>query len=436
MIERYARPELTALWAPEARYQAWLEVELAACAAMERRGTVPAGTAERIRAAVRLDPERIAEIETTTKHDVIAFLTQVEESVGEEARWLHFGMTSSDVLDTSFAMLLTRAVDLILVELDGLRAALRRRAYEHKDTLIIGRSHGMHAEPTTFGLVLSSFWDELARGRRRLELARAHIAVGKLSGAVGTFSNVDPEIEVEVCHALGLEPERVASQVVHRDRHAEYFTALALVGTTVERFAVQVRHWQRSEVGEAEEAFSTGQKGSSAMPHKRNPILSENLTGLARMLRGYAHSAMENVALWHERDISHSSVERIIGPDATTLLHFMLRRATQLVDNLVVYPERMRENFARTGSIVFSQRLLLELARAGVARQTAYVWVQRNAMRALAGEGDFATLVGADADIAGHLGAELVAQVFDPAAHLKHVDYIFRRVFEAPDPAP
>jgi adenylosuccinate lyase len=429
LIERYSRPELNALWAPAARYEAWLSVELAACEAMETLGEVPAGTAEGIRGRVRLDPERILEIEQTTKHDVIAFLTQVEETAGEDARWLHLGMTSSDVLDTSFALLLVRAVDLIIEALDEARAALRARAVEHRHTPIMGRSHGMHAEPTTFGLVLATFWDELGRGRERLLAARKTIAVGKISGAVGTFANLDPRVEAAVCARLGLRPEPVSSQIVHRDRHAEYFTALALVGTTIERLAVQVRHWQRSELGEAEEPFTAGQKGSSAMPHKRNPILAENLTGLARLLRGYAQTAMENVALWHERDISHSSVERIIGPDATTLLHFMLKRTTHLVRNLVVYPERMAAHVDLTGGLIFSQRLLLDLARAGVARQTAYVWVQRNAMAASRGGDDFRTRVLADADINAHLAPEIVARAFDLSAHLRHVDTIFERVF-------
>ncbi len=429
MIERYARPELLALWAPAARYEAWLDVELNACLAMEALGQVPAGTAEGIRGRVRLDPARILEIENTTKHDVIAFLTQVEETAGDDARWLHLGLTSSDVLDTSFAVLLVRALDLIVEALDRTRAALRARAFEHKRTPVMGRSHGMHAEPTTFGLVLATFYDELGRGRERLLAARGRIAVGKISGAVGTFANVEPEVERRVCAALGLTPEGVSSQIVHRDRHAEYFNALALVGTTLERFAVQVRHWQRSEVGEAEEPFTAGQKGSSAMPHKRNPILAENLTGLARLLRGYAQTAMENVALWHERDISHSSVERIIGPDATTLLHFMLERTTHLVRHLVVYPERMAAHMGQTGGVIFSQRLLLDLARAGVQRQTAYVWVQRNAMRSFAEGADFATLVQADPDISTHLPAEVIRRAFDLEWHLRHVDTIFARVF-------
>ena len=431
MIERYARPEMLALWSPEARYEAWLAVELAACEAMEAEGDVPVGTAARIRGRVRLDARRIAEIEATVKHDVIAFLTQVEETVGDDARWLHLGLTSSDVLDTSFAMLLTRAIDAVIGGLDGLLAAVRRRAFEHKDTVMIGRSHGMHAEPTTFGLALAIFHDELARNRVRLLGARARIAVGKVSGAVGTFANVSPAVEARVCAALALTPAPASSQIVQRDRHAEYFNALALLGASLERFAVQVRHWQRSEVGEAEERFTAGQKGSSAMPHKRNPILSENLCGLARLLRGYAHAAMEDVALWHERDISHSSVERVIGPDATTLAHFMVQRATGLVADLVVYPQRMQRNLEASGGLVYSQRLLLDLARAGVARQTAYAWVQRNAMRAVEQGVDFRQAVLDDPDIGAALDPATVERAFDPAHHLRHVDTIFERVFGA-----
>ncbi len=429
MIERYTRPEMAELWAPKARYEAWLEVEIRACEAMERTGSVPEGTAARVRERVRLDPERIAVIEGTVKHDVIAFLTQVEETVGDDARWLHLGMTSSDVLDTSFAWLLTRAVDLVLDRLDALLGAVKTRAFEHKHTLMVGRSHGMHAEPTTFGLVLAILHDELARGRVRLEMARANIAVGKISGAVGTFANVSPEVEAHVCTSMGLAPAPASSQIVQRDRHAELFNAMAILGGTVERFAIQVRHWQRSEVREAEERFTAGQKGSSAMPHKRNPIASENLTGQARLLRGYAGMALENQGLWHERDISHSSVERTIGPDATTTLHYTLHRCTGLVANLVVYPERMRANLELSGGLVYSQRLLLDLARAGVARQTAYTWVQRNAMAAIEGATPFCEGVLADPDIGAHLDASTIERAFDPSWHLRHVDTIFERVF-------
>ncbi len=426
MIERYTRPEMARLWSPQARYEAWLAVELAACEAMEDEGLVPRGVASRVRARARVDADRIAEIEEVTKHDVIAFLSQIEEQVGEDARWLHLGLTSSDVLDTSFAILLTQATDLVLEQLDALLAATKRRALEHKHTPMVGRSHGMHAEPTTFGLALASFHAELQRDRERLERARERIAHGKISGAVGTFANVPPSIEAAVCAELGLEPEPVSTQVVPRDRHAELFSTFAIVGATIERIAVQVRHWQRTEVGEAAEPFAPGQKGSSAMTHKRNPILSENLTGLARMLRGYASAALEDVALWHERDISHSSVERMIGPDATATLHFMIFRCARLIDGLDVYPERLRRNLELSGGIIYSQRLLLDLVRAGVPRQRAYEWVQRNALR---GDADFASLVLADADIGRHLDAAAVKRVFDPAYHLRHVDDIFRRVF-------
>lgn len=431
MIERYTRPEMAELWSAQARYDAWLAVELAACEAMEAEGLVPEGTAGRVREKARVDPARIAEIEATVKHDVIAFLTQVEETAGEEARWLHLGMTSSDVLDTSFGLLLTRAMDLILDKVVELRRVVRRRAFEHKSTIMVGRSHGMHAEPTTFGLVMAILYSELGRHEDRLRAARERIAVGMISGAVGTFANVPPSVEARVCASLGLTPAPVSNQVIQRDRHAEYFNALALLGATIEKFAVEVRHLQRNEVGEAQEAFTKGQKGSSAMPHKKNPILSENLTGLARLLRGYGQTALENVALWHQRDISHSSVERMIGPDATTTAHFMLHRAIGLVDGLVVHADRMRANLESSGGLIYSQRLLLDLVRAGVGRQEAYVWVQRNALAAHEGRGDFQSNVLADPDITARLESEQVARIFDPGYHLRHVDAIFARVFGA-----
>ncbi|HEX8952355.1 MAG TPA: adenylosuccinate lyase, partial [Polyangia bacterium] len=346
MIDRYSRKELRALWSDQRRYDVWLDVELAACAAMEREGSVPAGTAARVRekAGGKLSPARILEIEERTRHDVIAFLTHVEELAGADARWLHLGMTSSDVLDTSLAILLGAATDEIIGGLDLLMAALRRRAEEHRHTAMIGRSHGIHAEPVTLGIVFAGFYAEARRNRRRLQAARRSIAVGKVAGAVGTYANVSPTVEKEALAALGLRPETVATQVVQRDRHAELFDALALLGASVEKLAIQIRHWQRTEVGEAEEAFGKGQKGSSAMPHKKNPILSENLTGLARLLRSYASAALEDVALWHERDISHSSVERVAMPDATILADFMLARATGLVKGLVVHPDKMQAN--------------------------------------------------------------------------------------------
>ena len=373
MIPRYTRPELTELWSDHHRYETWLRIELAACSAMESAGRVPKGTAEAVRekAAGRLDPVRILEHEERTRHDVIAFLTHVEELVGEPARWLHLGMTSSDVLDAGLAITLVEAADQIIAGLDLLRAACRRRAEEHRATPAIGRTHGIHAEPITAGLVFAGFYTELGRARRAFVAARDEVAVGKIAGAVGTYANLDPSIETAALSALGLQRETVPTQIVARDRHAAYFTALARIGAAVERIALTVRHWQRTEVGEATEAFGKGQKGSSAMPHKKNPILSENLCGIARLLRSYALAAMEDVALWHERDISHSSVERVIGPDGTGLCDFMLRRAAGLVEGLVVNVDRMRRNLEMTGGLFFSEAVLLELVRKGMARQAA-----------------------------------------------------------------
>ncbi|HEY3356267.1 MAG TPA: adenylosuccinate lyase [Polyangia bacterium] len=429
MIPRYTRPELAELWSDGRRFATWLEVELRACEAMEADGLVPAGTAAAVRGRVRLDPERILEIERTTRHDVIAFLTQVEESAGEAARWLHLGLTSSDVLDTAFAILLRDAMGYVLGGVDRLLTALERRAREHRDTPCMGRSHGMHAEPITLGLVFARWHAEMRRNRDRLVRARTAIAVGKIAGAVGVYGNLPPSVEAQALGALGLSPETVATQVVARDRHAEYFTALAVLGTGIEQIALTVRHWQRTEVGEAEEPFGRGQKGSSAMPHKKNPILSENLCGLARLLRTNALAALEDVALWHERDISHSSVERVIGPDSTTLADFMLQRTADLVDGLVVYPERMRANLERSGGLCFSEALLLALVRQGLGRQAAYEKVQRNALRALRGEGRFRDLLAADPDVTAHLGAAAIDECFDLGHHLRHVGAIFDRAF-------
>jgi adenylosuccinate lyase len=435
MIDRYSRKELRALWSDQRRYDTWLDVELAACAAMEREGTVPAGTAARVRekAAGKLVPARILEIEERTRHDVIAFLTHVEELAGADARWLHLGMTSSDVLDTSLAILLGAATDEILGGLDLLMAALKRRAEEHRHTAMIGRSHGIHAEPVTLGIVFAGFYAEARRNRRRLAAARAGIAVGKIAGAVGTYANVSPTVEQEALAALGLRPETVATQVVQRDRHAELFGALALLGASVEKLAIQIRHWQRTEVGEAEEAFGKGQKGSSAMPHKKNPILSENLTGLARLLRGYAVPALENVALWHERDISHSSVERMIGPDATALADFMLRRAAGLVDGLVVHAPRMQKNLALTGGLIFSEGVMLALVRTGLPRQTAYEIVQRSALRARDEGGDFKALLAADPEVSARLPAGALDAAFNLEHHLRHADRIIDRALSDED---
>jgi adenylosuccinate lyase len=433
MVPRYSRPEAVLCWSDRARYDTWLEVELAACAAMEALGTVPSGTADKVRAKAqgRLDPAKIDEHERTTRHDVIAFLTHVEELAGEPARWLHLGMTSSDVLDTATALQCRRAIDLILAGVDGLRAALVERAREHQHTPMIGRSHGIHAEPTTAGLVFLRFYAELGRARRRIEAARAAISVGKIAGAVGTYGNVSPEVEARALAALGLSPETVATQIVARDRHAEMLGALALLGAAIEQIALQVRHWQRTEVGEAQEPFGKGQKGSSAMPHKKNPILSENLCGLSRLLRAYADAALENVALWHERDISHSSVERVALPDATILADFMLSRATGLIQGLVVATERMRENLERTAGLIFSESIMLALVKTGLPRQRAYEMVQRAALAAHAGQDRFRALLGADAEVTARLSpAELDAQ-FDLHHHLRHVDVIFARALAA-----
>ena len=428
MIPRYTPSDLSALWSSERRYQVWLDVELAACDSMEEAGVVPKGVAGRIRdKKLVLDAARIEEIERTTKHDVIAFLTHVEELAGDDARWLHRGMTSSDVLDTSFAILLRDAADGLVKRTGALLESLAKRAREHAKTPMIGRSHGIFAEPVTFGLALAGHHAELARGKERLVRAREQIAVGKIAGAVGTYAHLSPAIEARALSALGLRAETVSTQVVARDRHAELFCAMALVAAGIERFATNVRHWQRSEVGEAEEAFTVGQKGSSAMPHKRNPILSENLCGLARVVRAACIPALENVALWHERDISHSSAERMIAPDATSTLAFMLDRARGLVEGLVVYPDRLKENMGRAAELYFSEAVLLALVESGMARQEAYVLVQRNAMRAWRGDGAFRDNLGADADVSSRLSKDTLARLFDLEHALQHVPGIVER---------
>ncbi|MCG3174276.1 MAG: Adenylosuccinate lyase [Myxococcota bacterium] len=435
MIPRYAHPEMTAIWEPAEKFRVWLDIELEAARAMAARGDVDSAAFAGIEGPLsihRFTPEDIEEIdaiERTVKHDVIAFLTFIENRYGAATRILHFGMTSSDVLDTSLAVLLTRAGRLLRRDRDAAMEAVKSRALEHRLTPMIGRSHGVHAEPITFGLKLAGWYDELQRGRHRLVEAIRAVGVGKISGAVGTFANVHPEVEARVMKRLGLMCEPAATQVVHRDRHAQFFGALALIGASLERFVVEIRHLQRTEVREAEEFFSEGQKGSSAMPHKRNPVLSENITGLARLLRGYALAALENVPLWHERDISHSSVERIIAPDATVTLDFALRRFTGLVKNLVVYPERMRQNLEAAHGVIFSQRVLLELARRGAPRQQAYVIVQRNAQRAFLEGKSFESLLLQDADLLSMLDADTLRQCFSLDTHLRHVDEIFRRVF-------
>ena len=432
MIPRYSRPDMVKIWSPETKFRIWYEIEAHACDAMADIGVIPKENAEAVWKAkdVDFDVARIDEIEAVTKHDVIAFLTHLAEIVGaEEARFVHQGMTSSDVLDTCFNIQLVRAADLLLADLDGLLEALRRRAYEHKNTVRIGRSHGIHAEPTTMGLTFARFYAEMDRNRTRLRTARAEIATGAISGAVGTFANIDPQIEAHVCEKLGLEPEPISTQVIPRDRHAAFFATLGLVASSIENIATEIRHMQRTEVLEAEEFFSKGQKGSSAMPHKRNPVLTENLTGLARLVRAAVVPALENVALWHERDISHSSVERNIGPDATVTLDFALVRLTQVIDKLVVYPENMRNNMNKFRGLVMSQRVLLALTQAGVSREDAYRLVQHNAMKVWEDDKDFQTELLADLDVMSVLSAEEVREKFDIGYHTKHVDTIFGRVF-------
>jgi adenylosuccinate lyase len=428
MIPRYTPKEFAELWSDATRYATWLEVELAACEAMETAGLVPAGTAATLRdQKLELDARRIQAIEETTRHDVIAFLTHVEELAGPPARWLHRGMTSSDVLDTSLALLLVRATDSLLGRLDGLNEALARRAREHAQTPMIGRSHGIHAEPTTFGVALAGHLAEMKRGRLRLLRAREEIAVGKIAGAVGTYAHLSLEIEERALTRLGLRAETVSTQVVARDRHAAFFSALAVVAAGIERLATNVRHWQRTEVGEAEERFSAGQKGSSAMPHKRNPIASENLCGLARVVRAAVVPALENVALWHERDISHSSVERMIAPDATATLAFMLDRARSLVDGLVVYPARLKENLDRTGELFYSEAVMIALVQKGLPRQRAYEMVQRNAMRAFEGSGKFRELLGADAELGAKLSPAELDECFDIEHALRYAEALVER---------
>jgi len=429
MIERYTRREMARIWEPENRFRIWLEIELLACEAQVRLGNVPEEAARRIREKASFDIRRIDEIEQTVKHDVIAFLTSVADYIGDDSRFLHIGMTSSDVLDTSLALQLVQASDLLIDDIQRLMEVIRRRAFEHRMTPMIGRSHGIHAEPVTFGLKMALWYDEMRRNLTRMRHARETIAYGKISGAVGTFANIDPSVEAYVCERLGLMPAPCSTQIIQRDRHAEFFTTLAVIASSIEKFAVEIRHLQRTEVLEAEEFFSKGQKGSSAMPHKRNPVLSENLSGLARLIRGYAVSALENVPLWHERDISHSSVERVIAPDATILLDFMLNRAIGLIGNLVVYPENMLRNLDLMGGLHNSQRILLKLAAAGASRERAYELVQRNAMKVWTEKKDLATELINDPDVRGYLSEEEIRDAFDLGYHLKHVDTIFNRVF-------
>ena len=429
MIDRYARDIMKKIWSPENRFQKWLAIEIAACEALCTLGLVPEPALKNIKEKARFDVKRIDEIEQVTRHDVIAFTTCVAEYVGEDARYIHWGLTSSDVLDTAFSLLLKESADVILKDIDDFLAVLKDKALQYKDTVMIGRTHGIHAEPITLGLKLAVWYDEMKRHRRRMERARENISYGKISGAVGTFAYNPPFVEQHVCEKCGLKPAPISTQILQRDLHAEYFTTLALIGSSLDKFATEIRHLQRTEVSEAAEFFSAGQKGSSAMPHKQNPILSENISGLARVLRGNALAAMENVALWHERDISHSSVERVIGPDSTTLLDFMLGRFTGLIKNLLVYPEKMLANMNITRGIFFSQKLLLELTRGGMTREDAYRLVQKNALQAWKEQKDFIALVQADPEITRVLAKKEIAASCDIRFFFQHVDEIFKRVF-------
>ncbi|QND47291.1 adenylosuccinate lyase [Rhizobium lusitanum] len=432
MIPRYSRPEMVAIWSPETKFRIWFEIEAHACDALAALGVIPKSAAETIwekGGKATFDVDRIDEIEAVTKHDVIAFLTHLAEIVGPDARFVHQGMTSSDVLDTCFNIQLVRATDIMLADIDKLLEALKRRAFEHKDTVTIGRSHGIHAEPITFGVKMALAYAEFERCKQRLIAAREEVATCAISGAVGTFANIDPRVEEHVAAALGLKPEPVSTQVIPRDRHAMYFATLGVVASSIERLSVEIRHLQRTEVLEAEEYFSPGQKGSSAMPHKRNPVLTENLTGLARMVRSYALPAMENVALWHERDISHSSVERMIGPDATVTLDFALSRLTTVIDKLLVYPENMMNNLNKFRGLVHSQRVLLALTQAGVSREDSYRLVQRNAMKVWEQGKDFLEELLADQEVRAALSEEEIREKFDLGYHTKHIDTIFKRVF-------
>jgi len=429
MISRYTRPEMGFIWELENRYAKWLDVELAACESMSEEGLIPVEALETIKKKAGFSVERILEIEEETKHDVIAFLTNIEEHVGPDSRYVHLGLTSSDILDTSFALLLKEAMDMIIQDVKNFLEVIKRRAFEHKHTVMIGRSHGIHAEPITFGLKLAVWYSEMTRNLKRLEEAQDVISYGKLSGAVGTFANITPKIEAVTMKRLGLRPAEISTQIIQRDRHAQYFTSLAILAGTLEKIAVEIRHLQRTEVLEAEEAFSKGQKGSSAMPHKKNPVGSENISGLARLVRSNSLAAMENMPLWHERDISHSSVERVIGPDSTILIDYMLHRMTGIIDRLVVHSDRMVENLNKMKGLTFSQQILMKLATKGLERQEAYVMVQRNAMKVWEEGLDFKGLILADQEIGKHLSKDEIEEIFDLDYHLKYVDEIFERVF-------
>jgi adenylosuccinate lyase len=431
MIPRYTLPGMGALWSEHNRFQKWLDVEIAVCEVHAEMGTIPADALAEIKSKAAFTVERINEIERTTDHDVIAFTTALAENIGEAARFVHYGLTSSDVVDTANALLLRDSCDLLLKRIDALLEVLKRRAHEFKHTPQVGRTHGVHAEPTSFGLTFALWYDETRRNRARLERAREAVAVGKISGAVGAFAHLDPEVEERVCARLGLKPAPVSTQIIQRDRYAEYLCTLAVVASSLDKFALQIRHWQRTEVREAQEQFKRGQKGSSAMPHKRNPILSERICGMARLVRGYAVAGLESVALWHERDISHSSAERVVLPDASIALDYMLAKATSLIDTLVVYPERMLENLNSTGGLVFSQQLLLALTQAGVSRERAYEWVQRNSMKVWDEGGTLRERALADPDITAKLSREQIERVFSLDTYTRNVDKIFARVFDS-----
>jgi len=429
MIERYTLPEMGALWTEQSKFQKWLEVEIAVCEVHAEMGTIPRDALEQIKARAKFSVERINEIEKTTNHDVIAFTTNLAENIGEAARFLHYGLTSSDVVDTANALLLRSACDILLEKIEALLEVLKRRALEFKHTPQIGRTHGIHAEPTSFGLTFALWYDEMRRDRDRLKRARETVAVGKISGAVGTFALLDPEVEEKVCARLGLKPAPVSTQIIQRDCYAEYLCTLAIIASSLDKFALNIRHWQRTEVGEAQERFTVGQKGSSAMPHKRNPIISERICGIARVIRGHSLVGLENVALWHERDISHSSAERVVLPDASIALDYILHKATSLIAGLVVHPERMLENLQLTRGLVFSGQLLLALTQKGVSRESAYEWVQRNAMRVWDQNENFQELLQQDPDIKLHLSAKEIEGAFGFDSYLRNVDTIFDRVF-------
>ena len=429
MIDRYTLPEMGALWSEETKFQKWLDVEIAVCEVHAEMGTIPREALEQIKSEAKFSVDRIHEIEKTTDHDVIAFTTNLAESIGEAARFVHYGLTSSDVVDTANALLLRDACDILLKKIDVLLPVLKRRAHEFKNTPQVGRTHGIHAEPTSFGLTFALWYDEMRRNRERLVKARGAVAVGKISGAVGAFAHLDPQVEEGVCEKLGLKPAPVSTQIVQRDSYAEYLCTLAILASSLEKFALQVRHWQRTEIREAQEKFKPGQKGSSAMPHKRNPILSERICGMARLVRANSIVGLENIALWHERDISHSSAERVVLPDSSIATDYMLDKMASLIDGLIVYPDRMLENLQATRGLIFSGQLLLALTNAGVARETAYELVQRNAMKAWDEDGDFETSVLADKEIRAHLSEEKIARVFSLDTYLRNVDRVFARVF-------